>query len=49
MSGIDWNIIRDVAGLGFVVLFIVIGVVALVVWLVSFVINKLTKNKINQK
>ena len=49
MSGIDWVIVKEVAGLGFLVLFIVIAVVALVVWLVSFGINKFTRNKINQK
>ena len=46
MPGIDWKIVVDVAVLGFLVLFIVIGVVALVVWLVSFGINRFTKNKI---
>jgi len=48
MPGIDWNIVIEVVVLGFVVLFIVIGVVAFVVWLVSFGITKLTKNKISQ-
>jgi hypothetical protein len=48
MPGIDWTIVIEVAVLGFVVLFIVIGVVAFVVWLVSFGITKLTKNKISQ-
>jgi Na+-transporting methylmalonyl-CoA/oxaloacetate decarboxylase gamma subunit len=49
MSEIDWNIVVQVAGLGFVVLFIVIGVVTLVVWLVSFGINKIAKNKVSKK
>ena len=49
MSGIDWNIVMDVVVKGFIVLFIVIAVVTIVVWLVSFGINKLTRNKINQK
>jgi len=49
MSEIDWNIVIQVAGLGFLVLFIVIGVVTLVVWLVSFGITKIAKNKISRK
>lgn len=44
---IDWNLVGQVAGLGFVVLFIVVGVVAVVVWVIGLLL-KLTQKKSSQ-
>ena len=44
---IDWNIVAQVAGMGYLVLFIVIGVVSLAVWLVSLLVRRITKNQGN--
>ncbi len=44
---IDWNLVGEVAGLGFVVLFIVVGVVAIVVWVIGL-LHKLMQKKSSQ-
>lgn len=46
MVNIDWDVVIQVAGLGFLVLFIVLGVVALVVWVVSLVISKIFRKPV---
>jgi Na+-transporting methylmalonyl-CoA/oxaloacetate decarboxylase gamma subunit len=46
MVNIDWHVVTEVAGLGFLVLFIVIGIIALVVWIVSLVISKFSKKPV---
>jgi len=46
MANIDWQVVTQVAGFGFLVLFIVIAILALVVWLVSLVISKLFKKPV---
>ena len=45
MVNIDWQIVTQVAGFGFLVLLVVIIIIALVVWLVSLVISKFSRKK----
>ena len=40
MAGIDWNIVGTVAGMGCLLTFVVVGIVAVVVWLIGRVIAK---------
>jgi Na+-transporting methylmalonyl-CoA/oxaloacetate decarboxylase gamma subunit len=49
MINIDWQIVIQVAGLGFLVLFIVMGIITLVVWLVSLVISKFYRKQVVTK
>ena len=46
MANIDWQVVTQVAGFGFLVLFIVLGAVALVVWIVSLIISKVSKKPV---
>ena len=49
MTDINWVLVGQVAGLGFLVLFIVVASVAVAVWLVSFIIRKVGKKPAAQK
>jgi uncharacterized membrane protein YdbT with pleckstrin-like domain len=49
MVNIDWHVVTQVAGFGFLVLFIVIGIITLVVWLVSLVISKFYRKQVVTK
>ena len=42
MTGIDWGVIGTVSGMGLVVTFVVIGIVALAVWVVGRIAIKMT-------
>ena len=46
MANIDWQVVTQVAGFGFLVLFIVLGAIALVVWVVGLVISKFSKKPV---
>lgn len=42
---IDWDIVTKIAGLGFLVLLIVVGFLSLVIWLVNLLVRRIiTKN-----
>jgi Na+-transporting methylmalonyl-CoA/oxaloacetate decarboxylase gamma subunit len=43
---IDWNIVTQIAGLGFLVLFIVVGALALVVWVVNLLVRRIFIKKL---
>jgi len=49
MAEIDWTIVGQVAGLGFLVLFIVVAAVAIAVWLVGLIIHRFEKRQAAQK
>ena len=37
---VDWQIVTKIAGLGFLVLFIVVGALAIIVWAVNLIVRK---------
>ena len=45
MTDINWLLVGQVAGLGFLVLFIVVGSVAITVWLVGLIIRQIDKRR----
>jgi len=49
MAEIDWIIVGQVAGLGFLVLFIVVAAVAIAVWLVGLIIRRVEKRQAAHK
>ena len=42
---IDWDIVTKIAGLGFLSLLIVVGALAIVVWVVNLVVRKIFNKK----
>ena len=49
MTEINWLLVGQVAGLGFLVLFIVVGSVAVTVWLVGLIIRQIDKRQAAKK
>ena len=42
---VDWQVVTKIAGLGFLVLFIVVGALAIIVWAVNLIVRKIFPNK----
>ncbi len=40
MGTIDWDIVKTIAGMGYLLTFIVVGIVSLAVWLTGLIIMK---------
>ena len=49
MADINWLLVGQVAGLGFLVLFIVVGVVAIAVWLIGLIMRQVSKRQSNEQ
>jgi hypothetical protein len=45
--GIDWNLVIQIAGLGFLVLLIVVGALALIVWIVNLLVRKIFSKNVS--
>lgn len=43
MANIDWNIVGTVAGMGYLMTFIVVGILTFLVYLIGFVITRRTR------
>ena len=43
--GVDWGLAGQIGGIGFGLVFVVLTVLALAIWLVGFVLNKIGSGK----
>jgi Na+-transporting methylmalonyl-CoA/oxaloacetate decarboxylase gamma subunit len=43
MANIDWNIVGTVAGMGYLMTFIAVGILTLFVYLIGFIITRRTR------
>jgi len=39
---VDWGFAAQIAGIGFLTVFVVLGILSLILWLLSLLLNKLT-------
>ena len=39
---VDWGFAAQIAGIGFLTVFVVLGILSLVLWLVSLLLNRVT-------
>ena len=42
MSVVNWGFAAQIAGVGFLAVFVVLGILSLVLWLLSLLLNKVT-------
>ncbi len=40
---VDWGFAAQIAGVGFLTVFVVLGILSLILWLLSLLLNKVTR------